>query len=107
MLANERVITIADSLPIGETRTRWTRPARGLLARQVTAIVGWPAARTRSTTSSASEVDPEREMMTTTWRPGFPGARTPPGRSISSDNGAAIASLPVVSRSTAAATWAR
>ncbi len=107
MLANERVMTIADSLPVGETRTRCAPAASGLLPRQVSAIVGWPAFRARSTTSTASDVEPERETRTTTCRPVAPGANTPPGRRISSDRGAAIASRPVVSRRTAAATWAR
>ena len=57
MLANDRVITIAASSPPGETRVTSARSARGLSSRQVTAIVGCLAARIRSATVTASDVD--------------------------------------------------
>ena len=96
MLANERVITIASSSPAGETSVTSARAASGLSARQVTAIVGRPVARIRSATVTASDVEPEREMMTTGSRPA-PRVRTtstPSGRRISSDSGAATTVRP-------------
>ena len=107
MLANDRVMTIARSSPAGDSRTRSARAARGLSARHVTAMVGWPAAPIRSTTSTASEVEPEREMTITGWRLAGPRPSTPDGRRMSSDGGVATTTWPVTSRATAAATWAR
>ena len=77
MLANDRVITIAASSPAGETSVTSARAASGLSARQVTATVGWPAARIRSATLTASDVEPEREMITTGSRPAARPARQP------------------------------
>ena len=65
MLANDRVMTIAASSPAGETSVTSARVASGLSPRHVTASVGCPAARIRSATVTASDVEPEREMMTT------------------------------------------
>ena len=76
MLANERVMTMADSSPAGETSARSTSPASGLDARQVTPNVGRPAARLCVATLSASEVDPDLEI-TTTASPGRARRRPP------------------------------
>ncbi len=114
MLANERVITIAASSPAGETSVTSAVRASGLSPRQVTAIVGWPAARIRSATVTASDVEPEREMITTGSRPGVaapaprrPPTSTPSGRRISSDSGAAMTGRCSAARAAAATTWAR
>ena len=77
MLVNERVMTMADSSPAGETSIRSVRAASGLRGRQVTAIVGWPSARARVATSTASDVEPERDTITIGWRAAGP-PRTPP-----------------------------
>ncbi len=122
MLANERVITIAASSPAGETSVTSASAASGLSGRQVTATVGWPAVRIRSATLIASDVEPEREMMTTGSRVAdcpvtpppvppppvaAPATSTPSGRRISSDNGAAMIGRRNAVRPAAAATWAR
>ena len=103
MLANDRVMTIAASSPAGETSVTSAPVASGLSPRHVTASVGCPAARIRSATVTASDVEPEREMMTT----GSPPTSTPSGRRISSDSGAASTGRRSEARATAATAWAR
>ena len=112
MLAKERVITIAASSPAGETSVASASEASGLPPRQVTAIVGCPAARIRSATVTASDVEPEREMMTTGSRPAASPApvaatRTPSGRRMSSESGTAITGRCVTARAADATTCAR
>ena len=111
MLANDRVITIAASSPSGETSATSAVLASGLSPRQVTATVGWPAARIRSATSTASDVEPEREMITTGSRAADPApaaaTSTPSGRRISSESGAAKTGRCIAARAAAAAAWAR
>ena len=105
MLANDRVMTIAASSPAGETSVTSAPVASGLSPRHVTASVGCPAARIRSATVTASDVEPEREMMTTVAR--SPPTSTPSGRRISSDSGAASTGRRSEARATAATAWAR
>ena len=111
MLANDRVITIAASSPAGETSATSAALASGLSPRQVTAMVGWPASRIRAATSTASDVEPEREMITTGSRPAAvpvpAAARTPSGRRISSESGAAKTGRCIDARAVAAAASAR
>ena len=112
MLANDRVITIAASSPLGETRVTSAWSARGLSSRQVTAIVGCLAARIRSATVTASDVAPDREMITTGSRraaiASSEGATsTASGRRMSSESGVAITGRRIASRAAAATVWAR
>ena len=90
MLANERVITIACSSPAGETRTRCAAARRaGCSPDRSRRSSGDRRRRTCSATSTASEVEPDREMTMTGWRPAGPVPSTPVGRRMSSDSGAA------------------
>ena len=111
MLANERVMTIAASSPAGETSVTSASAASGLPPRHVTAIVGCPAARIRSTTVTASEVEPDREMITTGSRPAPAGAAARQARPAGGGSAPRAAPRSRAAASplepTAAATWAR